>query len=385
MLEAGVERLGDAFEIRGEKAGPELPRGLAFGPRLSALFIGAEEQTVAFLSHIDLATEVDGVHELFAFALVVRDDLGDLLGQEVHVLHRKERQLESDHAADLTSPETAGIHHVLAVHDRFVLIRGRVEHGEIPAAVSGPIDVAHPGVAMGLGSSPSGAFEVGVGDLARVEVALVGVPHRTHEVLRIEDRQELLGLLGGDQLGLHPEVAAARMGHAEPVHALGGVGQHHTTGDVDTAVLTRHLLDLLVQLDRVLLQLGDVGIAVEGVHPTGGVPGRPGGQLGAFHEHHVGPAGLGEVVEHGGADDATADDDDLGVCFHDVAFTRLSRASSLDGRRCRVGTGAKAGRLGAVIARGTVKPASESLVMQSASMLWNRCSGSSKRGASGPG
>ena len=34
---------------------------------------------------------------------------------------------------------------------------------------------------------------------------------------------------------------------------------------------------------------------------------------------------------------------------------------------------------------GTVKPASESLVMQSASMLWNRCSGSSKRGASGPG
>ena len=70
-------------------------------------------------------------------------------------------------------------------------------------------------------------------------------------------------------------------------------------------------LDLLVQLDRVLLQPRDVRVAVQRVHATGRVPRRAGGQLLAFEQHDVGPAGLGEVVEHAGADDTAADDDDL--------------------------------------------------------------------------
>jgi hypothetical protein len=66
----------------------------------------------------------------------------------------------------------------------------------------------------------------------------------------------------------------------------------------------------------VFLQLGDVGIAVDRVHATGGMPGRAGGELVALEQYHVGPAMPGQMIEHRGADDASADDHDLGVRFH---------------------------------------------------------------------
>ena len=56
-------------------------------------------------------------------------------------------------------------------------------------------------------------------------------------------------------LDVHAEVAAAGLGHAQPVQALLGVGEHQPAGQVDAAVLAGLALDLLVELDRVLLQL----------------------------------------------------------------------------------------------------------------------------------
>ena len=85
---------------------------------------------------------------------------------------------------------------------------------------------------------------------------------------------------------------------------------------MDAAVLSGDLLDLLVQLDGVLLELGDVGIAVQGVHSPSGVPCRTGREFGAFEQNHIGPAVLREVVEDRRPDNPATDDHYLGIRLH---------------------------------------------------------------------
>ena len=157
-----------------------------------------------------------------------------------------------------------------------------------------------------------GALDVGAGDAGRVDVALDVVVQRADEVLRVEEREEVLRLLRADHLELHPEVAAAGDGHPEEVHPGLVAGEHQPAGQVDRAVLAGFLLDLLVQLDRVLLEPRHVRVAVEGVHAAGRVPRGAGGQLAPLEQDDVGPAGLRQVIQHAGADDAPTDDDDLG-------------------------------------------------------------------------
>ena len=52
------------------------------------------------------------------------------------------------------------------------------------------------------------------------------------------------------------------------------------------------------------------------MHAAGGMPRRTCGELGAFEQHHIGPAGAGEVKQHRGAHDAAADDDGLHPISH---------------------------------------------------------------------
>ncbi len=61
---------------------------------------------------------------------------------------------------------------------------------------------------------------------------------------------------------------------AQEVHPLGAVGHHHAAGQVQAAGLAGDLLELAVEPDGVGLELGDVGVAVQGVEAAGGVPGR---------------------------------------------------------------------------------------------------------------
>ena len=133
-----------------------------------------------------------------------------------------------------------------------------------------------------------------------------------------------LASAGGDDLGLHAEIAAARMRHLQPVEPLRRVGELQAAGQVQPAGLPGDRFDLLVEADGVGLQLGDVRVAVQRVEAARRVPGRAGGQLAPLDQHHVAPAGLGQMVEHRAADDAAADHRDLDMGFHGFARPRKS-------------------------------------------------------------
>ena len=202
-------------------------------------------------------------------------DAVDLLGEEVHVLHGLDGQFDAAHAAHLAGPQAAGVDEVLAVDGAFL-------GGQVPGAVGPSGDAGYSGVAFHFGTGGLGRRRVGVGDPRGVDVAADGVPQGSHEVLLLEERDQRLGLSGGDQFGLHAQVATPSVGHTQPVHLILGVGQHQLTGLVDPAVHTCGFLEFSVQLDGVALKGGHVGVAVEGVHAACRVPGGPGGQLLAF-------------------------------------------------------------------------------------------------------
>ena len=105
-------------------------------------------------------------------------------------------------------------------------------------------------------------------------------------------------LLGADDMGVQPHVAVLGALGQQHVEAVAVVGQRHAAHMVQPAGQAGDLLEFLVEPDRVALKGGHVGIAVERVKAPRRVPGGARGEIGAFHQHDIGPAQLGQVVEH---------------------------------------------------------------------------------------
>ena len=267
VLERLLQLGGDAVEVVGEQLEHEVPRRLLRRPRPVVLLVGAEQDALALLAGVDLAGEVDHVGQLAPVRLVVLDDLGHRLGHQVVVLHGQHGQLEP------AMRPTSRAHRppAFTTCSAWMVWSRSVMTSHVPSGRW--LQIGDPGVGVHLGAAVAGADGVGVGDAVRVDAALVLVVERADEELLLQQRVELLGLLHGDDLHVHAQVAAAGLRHAQPVETLGRVGQLEAAGEVDAAVLAGLGLDLLVQVHRVLLQAGHVRVAVQRVHAAGGVPG----------------------------------------------------------------------------------------------------------------
>ena len=305
MFEGLGQLWGDAVEVVVEQLEHEVPRRFLGCPRPVVLLVGAEQDALTLLPGVDLAGKVDEGGQLMSPLLVELDDLGDRFGHQVVVLHREHRQLDAAHPPHLASPQSTRIDDVFGVD-------GVIPIGDdIPGAVAALAEPGDPGVEVHLRTAVAGTDGVGMGDPVWVDAALVLVVQRAHEEALLEQRVHLLGFPHGHHLHVHAEIAAAGLGHAQPVETHGRVRQLQTTGQVDAAVLAGLCLDLLVQVHRVLLEAGHVRVAVERVHAAGRVPRGAGRELLSLQQNDVSPPCFGEVVENACADDAAADHHDL--------------------------------------------------------------------------
>ena len=328
MPEADFERGRDAVDVGLEQLVAEVPGRLVLRPRPACLLVGAHQHAAALLAEIELAVEVHDVQHLPARCLVDLRHLGHVLGEEVHVLHREHRELEPGHAPHFPRPETRRVDDVLGAH-------GAVCGDHVPGAIGVARERLDPGVAVDPGPELARRAGVGLGHPGGIEMPVDPGAQRAGEAGGIEQGHQAVGLLRADDLGVDVEVAPLRHHALQPVEALLGRGQHHPARDVEPRRLPGKLLDLLVELDGVLLQLGDVGVAVDGVHATRRVPGRAGGELVALEQHEVRPAALGEVVEHRAADHPPSDHDDAGMGLH---VRRASAAGAARPRRRNAGS-----------------------------------------------
>jgi hypothetical protein len=142
-----------------------------------------------------------------------------------------------------------------------------------PPAIARRLQIDNTGETINLRTVDAGGFGKGVGHSRRIDVSFDRIVQRTDEAAFVEQGKKPPRFVHVHELGLHAEVAAPRVHEAQPVHAFGGPGQHQAARDVDAAGLAGDLLDLLVQVDRVLLELCDVRVAVDGVHAASRMPG----------------------------------------------------------------------------------------------------------------
>jgi hypothetical protein len=237
------------------------------------------------------------------------------------MLHREHRQLDADHVPDLACPQPR------AVDDVPGMDRSLVGH-DIPAAILALREREHARKALGGGPELARRLHVGVRGTGGIAVAAVRPPQCADEIIGIDERIELPRLIERDHPRLHPEVAGARADELQAVELARSGGQHQAAVRVQPAGLARDGLDLAIQVDRVLLQPRDVGLAVEGVHAAGRVPGRARGELALLEEQHVGPADLREVVEQARPHDAPTDHHGLRRTLHEVSPDRTATVAS---------------------------------------------------------
>src|SRR5579862_4279044 len=313
VLEADLETRGDPLEVVRQQALREVPRRLERRPRYTGPLIGAEQHPAALLTGVDLAFEVDNVQ-----LLLLSFELREVFGDEVLVLHRQHGQLQPHHTTDFAGPEPACVHDVLGVH----VARFR-DH--VPGAIAARFEVDDARLTHDLGAPDLRGLGVRLRHAVRIDVSLDGIEQRADEVALVHEGEEPCRLIDRDDLEVHAEIAAACLRHPQPVETVAGAREHETTRDVHSARLAGDLLELLVEVDGVLLQLGDVRVAVDRVHAAGGVPGRAAGELAALDQQHVLPAGLGQVIEHAGADHTAADHDHPCVASHIASWVRRPR------------------------------------------------------------
>ncbi len=181
------------------------------------------------------------------------------------MLHGKDGEFETDHAADLAGPKPAGIDHMFCLH-RPVL------GNHVPGPVCFLRKFDNPVAQLDLRAQRSCRLGVGVRCAGGVKVSFDRIPHGADEVAFVHQGIHRLGFGRRDQFGFHAHAAALGVGEAEEVHTFGRIRHHGAAGQMQSTGLTGDLLQLLVERDGVGLQFGDVGVGVERMEAAGRMP-----------------------------------------------------------------------------------------------------------------
>ena len=320
LLDAGLAEDGDAlggqFEPRHEdvvvgrgEVEVEVPVdavgavGDGVGP-----FVGADEEAVDLAAVVARRPGVaDDGHLVFAGG-----HGGERLGDEVLVDQRDDRDVESDHGADLGSVVAGGVDDVVG-HDPALV------GDDLPAAVGQGVDVGDERVAGDGGAELAGAGGHGVGGAGGVGPSVVeGVEPEDDVGGVLDERGQFADLVGSDEVRLDADELEDALDVAVPLGLFCVDGEADGAAAVPAGGEAGLGFEGLVEVRGVEVDLGHVEAADEVRDESGGVPGGAGGEFALFDEEGVGPAFVGEVVEEAGAHGAASDDHALRLVAHGV-------------------------------------------------------------------
>ena len=302
VLEAGR----DPVQVGRQELHVEAPVDAVQAPGLGVLhLVGPDQDALLFLAVVAGGDRVADHWRLPVEGL----DLREVLGHQVLVAHVDHRHAEPDPGRDLVGEGTGGVHHVLADD-------GALLGDDFPLARGALLGIQHPIAERDRGPAHARALGHGVGGAGRVGVAVVRRVGAGNDALGIEQRMELPDFIGPDQMYLDVQVLQLALDVLEPVHLVRTGCQADGAAAVPAGRLSGLLFQGFVEPDTMVVERGHGETADEVGNQPCRVPGRPGGKLPFFHQHDVGPALFGQVIQQAGTHGPAADHHHTRLSLH---------------------------------------------------------------------
>ena len=196
--------------------------------------VDANQHALLILAHVG---ETFQIHHHRQF-MVKCSHFWDIVGQQVVMLQRGERQIQADHAPDLFGPESAGIDHVLGMNRALV-------SDHIPTAIATLAQFFNFGVFDDSGTSLFGGARIGVHSAGRIHVTLAVAPQPTDHTGGIHDRALVLDFPGCHQVAVfNADGLEDAVGRLQPFPPPWCRGDGDATGHAKANVLSGFGLDL---------------------------------------------------------------------------------------------------------------------------------------------
>ncbi|MPL89866.1 hypothetical protein SDC9_35908 [bioreactor metagenome] len=311
----------DPLEVELEQVGAEAVRHVIEEARGGVALVGAEDPAAAFLAHIPQRVGI-AQHRVFGVARGAPGDQRRVgLGHDILVLDRNRRDLDAQKPCGALRVVAGRSHHMLGPHldefaraDQHAALLDHLLERDDPF-VAGPEIAVHLQLAVDLDAALARALGHRLGHVGGVDVAVLRMEKRAHEVVAAHQRPALLHLLRAEELVIDPRGLGHRGVEHVFVHARLGLRHAQVADDGKARVQPGFRLERLIEVDRVLVDMGGGVAHVEERQQAGGVPGRARGELVAFDKHRL-PAGLRQMIGNRHANGATADDQSFDMGFH---------------------------------------------------------------------
>ena len=269
-----------AIEIPWKEVPLETFRNAVPEPCRRPLFVGSQDVALTLFPQV-----VGGVrfaqHGHFRQPLSVPfHQLRHLIRDDVLVLHRDRRKVDSQHPTGVPAVVAGRADHVLA---RNVSV-GRPDQ---PLAVRLRFHGRDGGVLVDLGAPVTGTDGHRLRHVGRSDVPVVRMVKRSDQPLRVAQRPERGDVLRRDDLERDTDRVGRTAVLAVLVHPLLVGRESQVSRHMEADILAGLSGQGLVEIDRVLVQLADAVTHVEQREETGGMPRRTCGQLGAFAQDHL--------------------------------------------------------------------------------------------------
>ena len=234
------------------------------------------------------------------------------------MLHRDERYVDAGELAERARPLPRGDNGLVAPDAAFV---GQ----DCPETAALDVEAGHAHALADRHAPLARALGERHGDIRRRCLAVGRQEGRAHHVAHLHQRPDSQRFLGCHELHLEAERLGRGRLSLDLDPALRVAGEPQAAVSFPASRLASFRLEPVVERDRVAEKLCDVGARSELPDEARRVPGGARRKLSPLEQDHVLLAHPGKMIGDRAADDAAADDDDLGrgrKLAHDLSISR---------------------------------------------------------------